>query len=132
MKWTFASLIALALSPLAATSSVSSQSALTLPILVKNNCPKTISLWIRHADGYRNWHNHGDFTIAAYGSSYLEDGGVLLSQRTDHDLYLYALAADVSYVWDGEYVTYHGGYTLPMKNSNYSSQSGTAYISLTC
>jgi hypothetical protein len=103
------------------------------PIMVQNNCYKSIRLWIRHADGWRNWHNHGHFVFAGNERAlYLTDNGVRLSQRTDHSLYFYAEAINGTGTWHGTIPVNVNGYILQMREANYSLQYGAYQILLTC
>lgn len=126
-------LAAIALSAVASLTPVAAQAQDLRPIMVENLCHKPVRLWINHADGYRNWHSHGDYYLSGYKSStYLEDRGVRLKQLTDYGLYFYAESTDGNTAWDGGFATNVNGYTLPMRKAAYSVRYACYHIHLTC
>lgn len=132
MKLKLIALIALALSPVPMAVPAAAQSQVLRPILVENFCNRPVSLWIDHADGWRNWHSHGDFTIRAYSSTYLQDNGIRLKQRTDHDIFFYAESTNGTLTWDGGFARTVNGYSLPMRRQSAVLKNGAYVIQLTC
>lgn len=132
MKTKFLALIALALSPIPAATPALAQSQILRPILVENSCRYPVNLWIDHADGWRNWHPHGIFTIGAYASRYLQVSGIRVSQRTDHDIFYYAESTGGTLTWDGGFNRYVNGYSLPMRRQSAVFKNGAYLIRLTC
>lgn len=132
MKRRALSVLAVVLAALPAVTPAAAQSWTLRPILVENFCHRAINLWVSHADGWRNWHGHGEFTIAGYGSTYLSDYGVRLTQRTDHDIYYYAETIDGSLTWEGGLNQNVNGYSLPMRQQGYVLRNGAYAIRLTC
>lgn len=132
MKIKLLALAALALSPVATATPAMAQSQILRPILIENLCNRSVSLWVDHADGWRNWHPHGDFTIAPYASTYLQANGIRLNQRTDHDIFFYAESTNGTLTWDGVYSRYVNGYSLPMRRQSTVLKNGAFAITLTC
>lgn len=129
-------LLACALGLAAATSAIvptAAQAQDLRPIMIQNNCYKPIRMWVNHADGWRNWYSHGTFNFAGYEPSlYLTANGVRLLQRDDHKLYFYAETTDGGLIWQGSYPTNVDGYSLPMREANYSVQYAAYHIQITC
>ena len=132
MKLKMLPFAAVVMSAFATFTPASAQAQEVRPILVQNNCHRPVRLWINHADGWRNWHPHGEFTLPAYSSTYLEDNRVRLSQRTDHDLYIYAETLNGDVTWQGNQMTVVNGFNLPMRTINYSLQYAAYRVELTC
>ncbi len=122
----------IALFAISAPLPASAQAALR-PIMIQNDCGKSVRLWINHADGYRNWHSHGPYDFASYKAAvYLEDRNVRLKQRGDHSLYFYAESLDGAKIWEGGFQTYVNGVDLPMQKAPYSLHYAAYLIRLTC
>jgi hypothetical protein len=132
MKLKSLPLIALVLAALPVAAPATAQSSVLRPILVQNFCNRAVNLWVNHADGWRNWHPHGDFFIPANSSRYLEDYGIRLNQRTDHDIYFYAEATNGSLTWEG--YDYHtvNGFSLPMRRQSFILSNGAYALQLYC
>lgn len=132
MKLKLLPLIALVLAALPVAAPATAQSSVLRPILVQNFCNRAVNLWVNHADAWRNWHPHGDFFIPANSSRYLEDYGIRLNQRTDHDIYFYAEATNGSLTWEGADYRTVNGYSLPMRRQGFILSNGAYAIRLTC
>lgn len=132
MKLKSLPLFAVILSTLTGFVPAAAQAQEVRPILVQNSCNRPIRLWINHADGYHNWHPHGEFTIGAYASNYLEANRIRLSQRTDHDLYFHAETLNGATTWQGSQSTVVIGYRLPMRVMSYNLRYAAYYVELTC
>ena len=80
---------------IAATASPAPVSAQALrSIYVRNDCYRPIELFVRHADEYRSWHQHGWFRLRPYRGTYLSANGARVRQLENHRLYFYAQTTD--------------------------------------
>lgn len=102
-------------------------------ISVDSRCSKPLLLYISHADGYRNWHVHGPFSFGAYeGPTNLRDGGVVLTQSDDHELYIYAESLDGTSTWGGSHHFNYRGLSFGMMKAPMNLVNGDVRINLTC
>lgn len=128
-----ASLCAVVSTMIAPVSAANAQSYVLRYIMIENACYKPLRIWVNHADGWRNWHVHGPYEFSAYENAIrLSDNGTTLTQRDDHNLYVYAESLDGSSIWSGDYAVMYRGAQYNMMPVNFSIERAAFFVSFTC
>ena len=105
-------------------------------IWVENACKHSVRLLIHHADGYRNWHPHAWFNLAANTSTALRStDNVILTQSDGHQLYIYATTTDGDHGhrWEGNDTSVQWeGWPYNLRQVPQTVVGGRVVVRLTC
>ncbi|GAA4774038.1 hypothetical protein GCM10023219_21790 [Stakelama sediminis] len=113
---------------------VPAQAQVKRQIWVQNACRYPVRFFIRHADGVRNWHNHGWWTFRPYQrATKLTVADVPIVQQEKYAMYFYAEATGgQGHYWEGKDVRMFNGTRYKMRKAKKVMDRGHYTIKLSC